>query len=172
MQCLLYRGCLYMTLSTWVSFLMTVTFSCGETLAGICACSFSVSQFRRASSSHSACILSQNSVSDCSHQREREREERAQREGRGVSDRSEWLIHTITTALVFSHCTAAGNVTSAGSLTVTYGLHTLDDSLHLQVVAQLKGTISTSHGHHQQKINTHDKNWLLLSDALTGLLKC
>lgn len=43
---------------------MIVTFSCGETVVGICACSFSVSQFLRASSSHSACILSQNSVSD------------------------------------------------------------------------------------------------------------
>ena len=44
---------------------MIETFSWGDTLEGICACSFSVSQFRRASSSHSACILSQNSVSDC-----------------------------------------------------------------------------------------------------------
>lgn len=40
------------------------TFSWGDTVEGIWACSFSVSQFLRASSSHSACILSQNSVSD------------------------------------------------------------------------------------------------------------
>lgn len=40
------------------------TFSWGDTVEGIWPCSFSVSQFLRASSSHSACILSQNSVSD------------------------------------------------------------------------------------------------------------
>lgn len=76
-----------------------VTFSCGETLGGICACSFSVSQLRLASSSHSACILSQNSVSDW-------------------RKRSEEINECIAkhTALVFSRSPChptVGNVTSA-----------------------------------------------------------
>lgn len=75
--------------------LMIVTFSYGDTVEGICACSFSVSQFRRASSSHSACILSQNSVSDCTHQRERERGH-SSRKQEGRSGRwqggNEWIV--------------------------------------------------------------------------------
>lgn len=53
----------YMGLKVWLN-VMWYTFSWGDTVEGIWPCSFSVSQFLRASSSHSACILSQNSVSD------------------------------------------------------------------------------------------------------------
>lgn len=47
--------------------IISLTFSTGETEGGVgfCWLSDSSSQFLRASSSHSACILSQNSVSDC-----------------------------------------------------------------------------------------------------------
>lgn len=58
---------------------------------------------------------------------------------------NEKLVHSRTTAFVISHQSAVGNVTSVRlRLAVADGLCTPDESSHLQVEAELKGTIRTS----------------------------